>query len=133
MADYQLHEEVKDILRRSTVTATSIELPPGQLPRPLYAAVNKALDFIGGKWHRGLKRHVFATDPRPKLATILDKGVAVDEQKLYQAFYTPAELAAEVAGLADVDGRTVFEPSAGRGALVRAVLAAGAKQVATVE
>jgi len=133
MSNYTLPPEVKDLLRRRTATADSITLPPGQLDRPLYEAVNKALDFIGGRWNRSRRCHVFATDPRPKLEAILDAGVAVDEQKKYQAFYTPPALAAEVADLADVAGKAVLEPSAGHGALVKAALAAGAVRVDAID
>jgi predicted RNA methylase len=50
-----------------------------------------------------------------------------------QAFYTPAALAARVVELAEVSGKTVLEPSAGVGALVREALAAGAQNVMAIE
>lgn len=50
----------------------------------------------GGRWNRSAQAHVFAGDPRPKLGLMLETGVAVDEQKKFQAFYTPPELAGPV-------------------------------------
>ena len=40
---FKISDEVRDVLARSTITATTVTLPPGQLERKLYEAVNKAL------------------------------------------------------------------------------------------
>ena len=126
MANFTLTPEVRSVLERSTITATSVILPH-QLDRKLYEAVNKVLNFAGGKWNRFAGAHLFESDPRIKLGLTLETGVAVDEQKLFQYFPTPPALAAQVAELADVAGQLVLEPSAGDGALVKACLAEAAK------
>lgn len=128
-----LSPTVRDILERSTITENCLVLPPGQLERSIYEDVNKALAAAGGKWSRKSKGHLFDGDPRSKLGLMLETGVAVDERKKFQAFYTPPGMAREVAMLADVAGHTVLEPSAGKGALADACMAAGAKHVQCVE
>lgn len=132
MANATLTPEVTDVLKRSTITGNVLVLPPGQLDRGLYEAVNKVLGNAGGKWKRGTG-HVFPSDPRPKLGLALETGISVDEKKKFQAFYTPASLAAHVVELAEVSGKSVLEPSAGEGALVKECLAQGALGVAALE
>jgi len=132
MADLTLTQEVRDVLSRSTITENQVQLPE-QLERPVYEAVNKALQLAGGRWNRKAKAHVFDGDPRVKLGVAMETGFVVDEQKKFQAFYTPPALAAQVVELADVNGKRVLEPSAGRGALVKECLAQGAHSVDCIE
>ncbi|EIQ01096.1 methyltransferase family protein [Opitutaceae bacterium TAV1] len=132
MANTKISPEVADVLRRSTITDNVLVLPPGQLPRPLYEAVDKILKNAGGKWKRGTG-HVFTSDPRPKLERALETGIGVDEKKQLQAFYTPAKVAARVVGLAEVYGLTVLEPSCGEGALIKECVSQGAHYVHGVE
>lgn len=133
MANIQIDDEVMTILKRSTIDETSLKLPPGLLPRPLYDRVNKALVFAGGKWNRSTQSHVFTDDPRKKLGIMIETGVAIDEKKLFQAFWTPPALAAEVVQMANVHSQRVLEPSAGRGALVEACAKAGAVRVDCID
>lgn len=132
MSNVRLTPDVDDILRRSTVNGNLLILP-GQLDRKAYEAVNKVIVNAGGKWNRAKKGHVFAGDPMAKLGVALDTGVSVDEKQLYQAFFTPPEVADYVAATADVFQRCVLEPSAGDGALVRACLEQGCECVHAVE
>jgi hypothetical protein len=59
---FKISDEVRDVLARSTITATSVKLPDGQLERKLYEAVNKALEGAGGRWDRKSKTHLFDRD-----------------------------------------------------------------------
>jgi predicted RNA methylase len=77
--------------------------------------------------------HVFPTEAAPKLAAMLGTGIAVDEKKRDQAFFTPRALADQVAARADVAGEHVLEPSAGNGALADACMRAGALSVSCFE
>lgn len=131
MSDARITPEVADVLRRSTITGNVLVLPE-QLDRPTYEAVNKVLVNSGGRWKRG-KGHVFESDPRPRLGLALESGVAVDEKKKFQAFYTPQGLAARVVSLANVNGCVVLEPSAGEGALALECQRAGAEAIVCVE
>lgn len=118
-------DDVRDLLRRSTITETSVTLPPGQLDRKLYEAVNKALDALGGKWNRKQRAHLFTRDPRAALAAALDDGtMPVNQDKVMSFWRTPAELAERLveaigaAVLVDEPIR-VLEPSAGDGAIAK--------------
>ncbi len=103
-------------------------LPPEQLDRKLYEAVNKVLDAYGGKWNRSAKAHFFKSDPRVKLAEALETGQAIHEKQTYQAFYTPEPLAERMADEAEVKSSDlVLEPSAGTGRLVVPCLNRGAR------
>lgn len=132
MADAKLTPEVEDVLRRSTVEGKALRLP-GSLERPLYESVNKVLINAGAKWNRLARAHVFKEDPSAKLGLILEAGVAIDEKKLRQAFYTPPQVAETIAGLADVRGQTILEPSAGEASLANACRARGASFVLCIE
>ena len=89
--------------------------------------------FAGGKWNKSTKSHVFSSDPRGKLGLMVETGVAVNEKNLFQAFFTPEQLARDVVNKVGVDGKRVLEPSAGEGAFVKACIAAGAKSVDCIE
>lgn len=111
------------LLAASTITDDCLHLPAGQLARPVYVAVNKVLEQLGGKWHRGKKCHVFES---PGLQERLDIAIATghitDLKKELQFFPTPPDLAAEVVALAQIESHhTVLEPSAGRGSIARLV------------
>ena len=122
MRKIELTEEVKAALRRASVTGDSVVIAE-QLPRPLYEAVNKVLAAYGGRWDRRSRRHLFAEDPRAKIAAAIESGEAESERQKYQEFYTPAWLGDRLARLADVrETQSVLEPSAGPGALVSAIL-----------
>lgn len=84
-------------------------------------------------------RSVFADRHRVVQSTLpgVDLAMRPPEEAKRQAalgqWFTPPELAAEIAIDADVRGRRVLEPSAGDGAIVQACLDAGADCVLAVE
>lgn len=117
---------VLDVLRRSTFTDTTVQLPDEQLPRDLYEEVNKVIVAAGGKWNRSKRAHVFpeGRDPRSLLGQA-ETGAVVNIKQTTQAFYTPKAVAERAVELLDMSGRgVVLEPSAGHGALIDAVLEA---------
>lgn len=124
--------EVRSVLERCTITDRSVKLPE-QLNRKLYDLVNRVLVNAGGAWNRKAGCHLFPGDPRPKLGLALESGELADEKQELGMFFTPPALADLVARVASVRGRTVLEPSAGRGALLRPCLALGAAEVLAVE
>jgi hypothetical protein len=119
--------EAQAVLKQSTVHGNVVKLPDGQLDRKVYADVKKALELIGGKW-KGGKTYgfVFQTDPTELLEQIAN-GEKRNLKKEYQFFATPPELAAlmvEMAELGETDGQgygDILEPSAGQGAIVKAI------------
>jgi len=92
-----------------------------QLERPLYVKVNKALEAAGGKWSRTAKAHLFTDD----IGTLIDDLCVTGEigtKQDKQQFFTPPALAERVVKLAEIEqGMTILEPSAGDGALLRAL------------
>lgn len=132
MANVKLSPEVTATLKLCTITGNSVVLP-GQLDRKAYEAVNKVIMLAGGKWNKSAKAHLFEGDAKKALGLAIDTGVVVDKKKLRQAFYTPENIADEVAQLANVRACKVLEPSAGGGALVDACRKAGARWITAVE
>ena len=132
MADHRLTPDIETVLRASRIEGNSLTLP-GQLARPLYEKVAAFLLNCGGKWQRGRGCHVFDKPAAEAVGLALDAGVAKDEKKAKQAFYTPPGLAARVVEMAEVKDRWVLEPSAGHGSLVVACLKAGARFVTSID
>lgn len=128
----KLDPETQDVLRRSTITADRVVLPE-ELDRDLYLRVDKALQAAGGKWNRKLRAHLFKVDPRETLGGVED-GTVVHRQQTLQRFDTRPEIADRLCALAAV-GRhhRCLEPSAGGGAIVDAMVRAGATDVTAVD
>ena len=98
-----------------------------QLPRTLYEQVNKALVLMGGKWNRSAKAHVFESDPRSQVEGFLETGTLAIEKDGF--FETPSEVFAMMLDEIPIDpnitDRTYLEPSAGMGAILRALILCG--------
>ena len=112
----------QDVLQQCVVEGINVKLPDVQLDRKLYMDVAKSLNLIGGKWKGGkTMAFVFQEDPTELLAQVAG-GEQVNLKKEYQFFATPPELAKELVELADIsDHHQVLEPSAGQGAIVKAI------------
>ena len=108
-------------------------LPTGQLDRKHYEAVNKVLDALGGKWNRSAKAHVFADDCTDILESASESGTYARPADMGW-FPTPADLAEQIVAMADVSpGMTFLEPSAGMGAIVKAIRQTKPKHILAVE
>jgi predicted RNA methylase len=138
-----LTPEVRSVLERSVITATTVALPE-QLDRKLYQNVNRVLEGAGGTWTRKLKVHVFTGDPREALGMVLEKGVfqpAVDKDKeeraYWQAYYTPPAVAKSLVRMTLEKIKTprpsLLEPSCGEGAIFAEMVKQGAGYIAIVE
>lgn len=93
-----------------------------QIDRTLYAAVNKALECLGGKWSRKEKAHVFESEPWESIADAVATGEVIDPKKEFQFFETPEGLAGQMVQAARMTrDHSVLEPSAGRGRIVKAI------------
>lgn len=99
-----------------------LKLPNVQIDRKTYLEVAKKIEGIGGKWKGGKTAgFVFDYDPSERLAQIKG-GESVNLKKDFQFFETPdpiADAMVEMAGI--LDGDTVLEPSAGLGAIIKAM------------
>ena len=112
----------EEVLQNCTVEGTTVKLPNTQLDRKLYQDVAKSLELIGGKWKGGkVFGFVFATDPTELLDQIAN-GEKRNLKKEFQFFATPEKLADELVYLADLKQHdTILEPSAGHGAIIKAM------------
>jgi phospholipid N-methyltransferase len=86
----------------------------------------KVLELIGFRWDRRAKCHVGQPGSADALREALAGGKVVDEKQTYQFFETPDLLASRMAALAQIEPtHSVLEPSAGKGAILRAIVACG--------
>jgi phospholipid N-methyltransferase len=117
-------DTVLRVLRASVIDDAGLTLQ-GQLSRPDYVAVNKFLEVAGAKWNRKAARHLFSTpQAKDKIEALLDEGTIRDDKKCFNYFPTPSALAQRMVDLAGIkDGESVLEPSAGSGAILRAIRA----------
>lgn len=101
-----------------------------QLDRKAYAKVNLVLEACGGIWNRKAKAHVFVGEARDHIETVLNAGEITTAAEM-GFFATPDPLAKRLVELAGLKGgEVVLEPSAGEGAIVDWLQAAGANVVA---
>jgi hypothetical protein len=117
--------EVQDVLQQCSIEGNVVRLPKIQLDRDLYLDVAKKINLIGGKWKGGkVKGFVFQQDPS-KYFEKIKNGEKANIQKEYQFFETPENLADSMAEYVkikfDIKDYKILEPSAGRGALLKAM------------
>ena len=113
--------EVLAVLKESRCEANQLHLPR-QLPRELYIKTAKCIELLGGKWNRSLAAHVFEGDCAERVDEAVIAGEVTDFKKLYQFYETPPDLARRMVVMADAhDGHRVLEPSAGKGAILKAL------------
>lgn len=118
-----IETEILNILDGSALDGHALRLPPGALPRNTYLAVNKVIEAAGGKWDRKAKAHLFEGEAADVMDQIIATGEVISKKQEMQQFWTPPELAERVIELAKIErGHKVYEPSAGKGALLRAML-----------
>lgn len=100
------------------------KLPAGQLDRDLYVKVNKALTVAGGKWNRKLSAHIFNIDPRDQIEGFVNNKALTIERDGF--FETPRAVFERMQALVPISEAPVdafyLEPSAGLGAIARALL-----------
>ncbi len=120
----------EDVLEACVVDGNIVRLPDWTLDRKLYLEVAKSLELIGGSWKSGkTKGFVFNNDPTDLLKKLNSSGSSdfkqeskINLKKEFQFFATPADLADELVGYADIkDGMMILEPEAGQGAIVEAI------------
>jgi hypothetical protein len=112
----------EEVLQKCTVEGNVVKLPSEQLDRKLYQEVAKSLELIGGKWKGGkVFGFEFKTDPTDLLEEIAN-GEKRNLKKEFQFFATPKKLADELVEIADLKQHdTILEPSAGQGAIIKAI------------
>ena len=133
MANQILNEPTKELIRAGRTDGMLFFLPPGQLPRPAYEAVKKALMTAGGKWNTPKQAFVFPGEAAPHIEAMVATGKVEDVKKKFQSFYTPPDLARRMVEALGVKGLRTLEPSAGEGAIADALDRAKADQIFCVE
>lgn len=124
----RVEQNIMEILERSVVEGALLRLPPTQLDRGTYAAVNKVIEAAGGKWNRKERAHVFEGDAVDTIDPILLTGEYTLTKQDFGQFDTPDEVAFDVVRRANIEpGMSVLEPSAGIGNLVDPIEKAGGK------
>jgi len=118
--------EVVEIIDRSRFDGTYLFLPPGQLDRKMYEAVDKALTAAGGRWSRKARAHIFERPASQAVETILVSGEIVVARD-FDFFWSPPPVVDRIMELADIrPGMRVLEPSAGDGRIAVAARGMGA-------
>lgn len=113
------------ILKSSTISGNVLTLPNVRLDRKVYLELAASLEIVGGKWTGGKTQgFVFEQDPTElvqKLIEILPTYTNI--KKEFQFFATPNHTAEYLVSVADLpDGEfKILEPSAGQGAIVKAI------------
>jgi hypothetical protein len=108
------------MLETATTDGPNLTLP--QMDRGTYVTVIKVLTKAGGKWNRKAGAIVFPADAAPIVSGLIGSGEVTDNKQALQAYYSPpavAEVIVEAAGLEA--GMMVLEPSAGDGAIIKAI------------
>jgi phospholipid N-methyltransferase len=119
---FKIDDDVRDVLSRSTMTESSVILPPEKLDRKFYLKIHDVLAAAGGKWNRKQGAHLFSSDPRELLGMAIEHGIARNVQQESQLFPTPPMIARQVVRLAKIEpAHLILEPSAGTGRLLEAI------------
>lgn len=112
----RIDDDTLDIIESCEINDTLLTTTCGQMDRKQYVKFNKVIELCGGKWNRKLKGHVFDSDPSDLIETVVRSKEVIDTKKLYQAYFTPENLAHYVVDLCDIhEDDMVLEPSLGSG------------------
>lgn len=130
----KLSDFTRNILRSVSVSENVVYLPPITLNRNEYAALDKALSLMGGKWNRKAKGHVFDYDPAERIRAAIETGEVEETKKTYQFYPTPNKIAEYMCNLAQLDGESVvLEPSCGTGAIADVIWSYQPKSLYAIE
>src|SRR5207245_1386790 len=123
----EISAPVRDILEAGTFHPSddAYLLPDQQLDRALYEQVNKILSHFGGKWEKKGKRHTFPVGGLLKLQAALRSDEPLGEKNPDAFFESPRAVADYILDQLCHMPPVAFmlEPSAGTGALARAMVA----------
>ena len=114
---------VEEILKHCTLENNILKLPQVQFNKKSYAEAKKWIEEAGGSWQGGkIQGFTFPFNPE-RVFSMLKEGKRCNLQQDYQFFETPADVANWLVMLAGGihEDDTVLEPSAGRGALIKAI------------
>lgn len=122
-----IDNDTRVALARAVIDGPAVTFDGPRFDPKLYKKVNAVLESLGGAWSRKAQVHAFAADVDvgELLAGAIAAGKVVTVREAQQAlgwFPTPDPLADQLVAWADIGPTSVvLEPSAGEGAIVRAV------------
>lgn len=117
----RVENDVLSVLSAADVSGNALTLT-GQLDRQLYTKTNKVIEAAGGKWNRKAKAHIFDGDAAERIEQIILTGDVVVPKDDFEYFPTPDDVVSRLIEEANIlDGMMVLEPSAGQGAIAKAV------------
>lgn len=122
-ADSGSQWSVEDILKHCTLENNILKLPQVQFNKKSYAEAKKWIEEAGGSWQGGkVQGFTFPFNPE-RVFSILNEGKRCNLAQDFQFFETPSDVADWLVMLAGGihEHDTVLEPSAGRGALIKAI------------
>ena len=113
---------VEKILGECTLEDNIMRLPQVQFTKKTYIEVKNRILEAGGEWNGQLNGFTFDFNAQ-RVFDILKSGKRCNLQQEFQYFATPDDIADIAVGKFSSlwEGCTILEPSAGRGALVKAV------------
>ena len=112
-----------DIINLCEIFGNEVRLPNTQFSKKTYSEVKLLLTNAGGSWQGGkIQAFVFPFNPE-RVISELKNGKKINLQQDFQFFETPDVVADWLIMLAGgiSENDTVLEPSAGRGAIIRAI------------
>lgn len=114
---------VEEILRHCTLEDNVLKLPSVQFNKKSYLEAKKWIEEAGGTWTGGKVQGFTFPFDATRVFSVLHEGKRCNLKQDYQFFETPKDVADWLVmiagGIEETD--TVLEPSAGRGALVKAI------------
>lgn len=122
-ADYGILDSPENILKKCSFKDNVLYLPQQQLNKKSYATVKQWVKEAGGKWAGGKVQGFTFDFDATRVASILMKGERCNLAQEFQFFETPVEIADWLVSLVGEigAGMRILEPSAGRGAIVKAI------------
>lgn len=128
-----ISKQVLQVLKECAYDQSTLTPPTRVIPAKVYADFKKVITAAEGKWNSRARQFVFPkhVSPTAILGEIERTGKLTVRKQVYQEFFTPPELANKMACCINEHFATsdpmpvrvsVLEPSAGRGALVDAIL-----------
>jgi predicted RNA methylase len=128
----RVEDAVLNVLANAQTTGNRLVLV-GQLERNLYVRANKVLEAAGGKWNTKAKAHLFPGDAAEAMEQIIQTGQVTVAKDEFGFFPTPPAVVRRLLLAAGIRrDHWVLEPSAGAGAIARALVDA-AQDVDCVE
>lgn len=117
-----IENNILEIIEQGRTDGNLFYLPNQQLDRKTYQDVNKVLEYLGGKWNRKFKAHVFESDISGAIDDVLLTGEVISKKQEFQFFETPGTVVKQLIELAEIEaGHKCLEPSAGRGNIAEAL------------